>query len=50
MKLQKAMQDMNKTPEGVTLLKNVNIHSLEPVTDRDYDSLRSLNIKPLEVK
>lgn len=47
--LQNAMIAMGQDPEGLALLKVVNIKGLEKSTDADYNGVRKLNL-PLQVK
>jgi phosphonate transport system substrate-binding protein len=49
-KVQMAMDQMEKDPEGAALLKSLSFKGFDPAEDRDYDALRKLNIKPVEAK
>lgn len=48
-RIQKAMVEMGQDPEGLALLKVVNIKGLEKSSDADYNGVRKLNL-PLQVK
>jgi len=47
-KLQKALIEMNKDPEGQALLKSINFNGIEIAKDKDWDDVRDLNITLLE--
>jgi phosphonate transport system substrate-binding protein len=49
-KVQKAMDEMDQTPQGLALLKANNFKGVEVTTDADYNAMRKLNIQPVEAK
>jgi phosphonate transport system substrate-binding protein len=49
-KVQKAMDEMDQNPQGLELLKAINFKGVERADDADYNSMRQLNIKPVEAQ
>jgi len=49
-KVQKAMEEMDRDPQGRVLLKAINFKGMEITTDEDYNAMRAMNIKPGEAK
>lgn len=49
-KIQKAMNEMDTHPQGLALLKSVNLKGMDIAIDRDYDVMRKMNLQPVEVK
>ena len=49
-KVQKAMDEMDRDPQGQVLLKAINFKGMEITTDEDYNAMRAMNIKPGEAK
>lgn len=49
-KVQKAMDEMDRDPQGQVLLKAINFIGIESTTDQDYNAMRAMNIKPVEAK
>lgn len=47
-KIQKALLEMNKDPEGQALLKSINFKGIELAKDKDWNDVRDLNITLLE--
>lgn len=47
-KVQQAMEQMSKDPEGMELLKIHNFKSIESCKDADYDPVRKMNIQPMK--
>ncbi len=47
-KVQKAMVEMGRTPEGRTLLQAINFKGIQTATDRDYDVVRRMKLTPPE--
>lgn len=48
--LQKAMFNMDRTPQGIALLKSANMKGFEPAYDADYNGVRKMKLKPFEDK
>lgn len=48
--IQKAMQEMERHPTGLALLKAVNLHGIQAADEADYDSMHKLDIKPVDTK
>jgi len=46
-KLLKAMEQMDRDPQGTLLLKAINFKGFEYASDADFDDMRTLNIKPI---
>ena len=44
-KIQKAMRDMDRNPQGAELLKAINFKGIDPAQDSDYDRMRKLKLK-----
>ena len=44
-KLQKALLEMEKDPQGKELLKKIRLKGIEKATDRDWNDVRALNIQ-----
>lgn len=44
-RLQQAMLDMDKDPQGQSLLKSIQLKGIESAQDRDWDDVRKLQIK-----
>ena len=42
------MDEMDKNPQGIALLKANNFNGIELTNDADYDAVRKMNIKPVE--
>jgi phosphonate transport system substrate-binding protein len=49
-KVQKAMDEMDQNPHGLALLKAINFKGVDSADDADYNAMRNLNIKPVEVQ
>jgi phosphonate transport system substrate-binding protein len=49
-KVQKALVQMARDPQGLALLKANNFKGIEASSDADYDGMRKMNIKPVEAK
>lgn len=49
-KVQKAMDEMDQNPQGMALLKSINFKGMRKASDSDYQSMRAMNIKPVEAK
>ncbi len=49
-KVQKAMEKMDRDPQGRALLKAINFKGIETTSDEDYNRMRAMNIKPVEAK
>ena len=49
-KVQKAMEEMDRDPQGQVLLKTINFKGMEISSDDDYNVMRAMNIKPVEAK
>jgi phosphonate transport system substrate-binding protein len=49
-KVQKAMEEMDRDPQGQVLLKGINFKGMEIAKDEDYNAMRAMNIKPMEAK
>lgn len=48
-KIQKAMRDMDRNPQGVELLKTIKFKGIDPTDDSYYDGMRKLKLKmPVE--
>ena len=48
--VQKALDNMDQSPEGLALLKANNFNGMEAADDKDYDAIRKMNIRPIEAK
>ena len=48
--LQKAMFNMDRTPQGIALLKSANMKGFEPAYDADYNGVRKMKLKLFEDK
>ncbi|WP_322628943.1 phosphate/phosphite/phosphonate ABC transporter substrate-binding protein [Halothiobacillus sp.] len=44
-KIQKAMHDMDRNPQGAELLKTIKFKGIDPTDDSYYDGMRKLNLK-----
>jgi phosphonate transport system substrate-binding protein len=44
-KLQKVMQEMDKNPQGVELLKAINFKGIDSANDSSYNGMRKLKLK-----
>jgi phosphonate transport system substrate-binding protein len=49
-KVQKAMEQMSRDPEGMELLKVHKFKGIERSKDADYDVVRKMNLKPLKAQ
>ena len=49
-KLQSAMVEMDTNPQGYALLKAINFKGVELTNDAAYDTMRKMNIKPVDAK
>lgn len=50
LKVLHAMETMDTDPQGIELLKAVNMKGIEKATDEDYNKMRKKNFKPFEDK
>jgi len=49
-KVQKAIAEMEQNPQGRELLKVINFKGIEAASDEDYNTMRAMNIKPMEAQ
>lgn len=49
-KVQQAMHEMDRNLQGAALLKTINFKGIRKADDSDYDSIRSMGLKPVEAK